>query len=209
MMAATDQPDHPLVRAAKRRPELIEELDWVAAMAGDAIHAGDSSLELEAISPVIDSVYRSVCHPRRNRGWHDTTGRGLVTRWRSTRTSTGRLPQQNQKPAPSTEGAAGKSPASGPVTAADITTPGTAIEAISKVHSQALETATEGDIEAATKAAPPGTDGLDIVKAARELWEANELCRARSERMSRLEEGERAFEDSQHLVDAGAGAACR
>ncbi len=110
------------------------------------------------------------------------------------------LPQQNQKPAPSTEGAAGKSPTSGPVTAADITTPGTAIEAISKVHSQALETATEGDIEAATKAAPPGTDGLDIVKAARELWEANELCRARAERMSRLEEGERALKESQDLL---------
>jgi len=29
-------------------------------MAGDAIHAGDSSLELAAISPVIESVYRSV-----------------------------------------------------------------------------------------------------------------------------------------------------
>lgn len=110
------------------------------------------------------------------------------------------LPQQNPKPAPSTEGAAGKSPPSGPVTAADITTPGTAIEAISKVHSQALETATEGDIEAATKTAPPGTDGLDIVKAARELWEANELCRARSERMSCLEEGERALKESQDLL---------
>lgn len=110
------------------------------------------------------------------------------------------LPQQNQKPAPSTEGAAGKSPTSGPATAADITAPGTAIEAISKVHSQALETATEGDIEAATKAAPPGTDGLDIVKAARELWEANELCRARAERMSRLEEGERALKESQDLL---------
>jgi len=110
------------------------------------------------------------------------------------------LPQQNPKPAPSTEDAAGKSPPSGPVTAADITTPGTAIEAISKVHSQALETATEGDIEAATKTAPPGTDGLDIVKAARELWEANELCRARSERMSRLEEGERALKESQDLL---------
>lgn len=60
MMVATDQPDHPLVRAAKRRPELIEDLDRVAAMAGEAIHAGDSSLELAAISPVIDSVYRSV-----------------------------------------------------------------------------------------------------------------------------------------------------
>ncbi|HNQ03893.1 MAG TPA: AAA family ATPase [Thiobacillaceae bacterium] len=110
------------------------------------------------------------------------------------------IPQQNQKPAPSTEGAAGNSPTSGPVTAADITTPGTAIEAISKVHSQALETATEGDIEAATKAAPAGTDGLDIVKAARDLWEANELCRARAERMSRLEEGERALKESQDLL---------
>lgn len=110
------------------------------------------------------------------------------------------LPQQTQKPAPSTEGAPAKSPTSGPVTAADITTPETAIEAISKVASQALETATEGDIEAVTKAAPPGTDGLDIVKAARELWEANELCRARAERMSRLEEGERALKESQDLL---------
>lgn len=110
------------------------------------------------------------------------------------------LPQQNPKPAPSTEGAAGKSSASGPVTAADITSPGTAIEAISKVHSEALETATEGDVEAATKTASPGTDGLDIVKAARELWEANELCRARSERTSRLEEGEWALKESQDLL---------
>ena len=107
---------------------------------------------------------------------------------------------RNRVSVPGTEGAAGKSPTSGPVTAADITTPGTAIEAISKVHSQALETATEGDIEAATKTAPPGTDGLDIVMAARGLWEANELCRARSERMSRLEEGERALQESQDLL---------
>lgn len=115
------------------------------------------------------------------------------------------LQQQNRKPAPvpATEGAAEKSPTSVPVTAADITTPGTAIEAISKVHLQALETATEGDIEAATKAAPLGTDGMDIVKAARDLWEANELCRARSERMSRLEEGERALKESQDLLAQG------
>ena len=110
------------------------------------------------------------------------------------------LQQQNRKPASSPETAAGKSPAGVPVTAEDITTPGVAIAAISKVHSQALEAATEEDIEAATKAAPPSTDGLDIVKAARELWEANELCTARSERMSRLEEGEKAFEDSKALL---------
>ena len=60
MIAATDQPMHPLVKAAKRRPELIEDLDGIAAIAGDAIHAGDGSLELSSISPVIESVYRSV-----------------------------------------------------------------------------------------------------------------------------------------------------
>ena len=48
------------------------------------------------------------------------------------------LPQQNQKPAPSTEGGAGKAAASGPVTAADITTPGTAIEARTKSSDAAI-----------------------------------------------------------------------
>ena len=60
MITATHQPSHPLVRAAKSRPELIEDLDRVATMAGDAIHAGSGSLELAAISSVIESVYRSV-----------------------------------------------------------------------------------------------------------------------------------------------------
>jgi hypothetical protein len=60
VMAATDQPNHPLVQAAKRRPELIEDLDRVAVIAGGAIHAGDGSLELAAISPVIESVYGSI-----------------------------------------------------------------------------------------------------------------------------------------------------
>jgi hypothetical protein len=96
--------------------------------------------------------------------------------------------------------ATGKSHTNVPLTAADITTPGTAIEAISKVHSQALETATEEDIEAATKVVPPSADGLDIVGAARELWEANELCRVRSERMSHLEDGERVLGESQNVL---------
>lgn len=60
MMAAVNNPSHPLVLAAKRRPELIEDLDAVASMAGEAIHAGDSIVELGAITPVIDSVYRSI-----------------------------------------------------------------------------------------------------------------------------------------------------
>jgi hypothetical protein len=60
MMAAVNNPSHPLVLAAKRCPELIEDLDAVASMAGEAIHAGDSIVELGAITPVIDSVYRSI-----------------------------------------------------------------------------------------------------------------------------------------------------
>lgn len=60
MMVATDQPDHPLVRAAQRRPELIEDLDRVAAMAGDALHTGGGELTLGSISPLIESVYRAV-----------------------------------------------------------------------------------------------------------------------------------------------------
>lgn len=60
IMAATDEPNHPLVRAAKRRPELVEELDWIAEMGGGGSHGSGSVYDLEAISPVIDSVYRSV-----------------------------------------------------------------------------------------------------------------------------------------------------
>ena len=107
--------------------------------------------------------------------------------------------QQSPKPipAPSPEAASTKSPPSAPVSAEDITTPAVAIEAISSVHAQALETATEQDIDVATTVAPPATDGLDIVKAARELWEAHALCKARSERMSRLEEAEKSLQESQ------------
>jgi hypothetical protein len=110
--------------------------------------------------------------------------------------------QQNNKSAqaPSVGSTAGSTPSRVPETVAEINTPGTAVAAISKVHSQALEAATEGDIEAATKVVPPSADGLDVVAAARELWEANELCRARSERMSRLEDGERALGESLNAL---------
>ena len=60
LMAATDEPDHPLVWAAKRRSELIEDLDWIAEMGGGGSHGSDRVYDLASISPVIDSVYRSV-----------------------------------------------------------------------------------------------------------------------------------------------------
>jgi len=60
IMAAINFPSHPLVLAAKRCPELIEDLDEVASKAGEAIHAGDSVLDLVGIAPVIELVYRSV-----------------------------------------------------------------------------------------------------------------------------------------------------
>lgn len=109
--------------------------------------------------------------------------------------------QQNHKSAQtqSVESTAGNKSIGVPETVAEINTPGTAIAAISKVHSQALETATDDDIEAATKVVPSNADELDIVGAARELWEANELCRARSERMSRLEVGEKTLKESQDV----------
>lgn len=110
--------------------------------------------------------------------------------------------QQSPKPisAPSPEAASTKSPPSAPVSTEDITTPAVAVGAISSVHAQALETATERDIDVATTVAMPATDGLDIVNAARELWEAHALCKARSERMSRLEDGEKALKESQDLL---------
>lgn len=112
------------------------------------------------------------------------------------------LSQQMRKPAtvPSPEIAAGKSSPGLPVTAGDISAPCAAIDAISKVHSQALETATEKEIETATNATPPSSDGLDIVKAARELWEAHALCTVRLERMSCLEDGEKALKEAQDLL---------
>lgn len=110
--------------------------------------------------------------------------------------------QQNNKSAqaPSVGNSAGDSPSRVPENVTDINTPATAVAAISIVHSQALESATEDDIETATKVVPPSTDVVDIVNAARELWEANQLCRARSERMSRLEEGEKALGESLNAL---------
>jgi hypothetical protein len=110
--------------------------------------------------------------------------------------------QQNNKSAqaPSVGNSAGDAPSRVPENVTDINTPDTAVAAISMVHSQTLESATEDDIETATKVVPPSTDVLDIVGAARELWEANQLCRARSERMSRLEEGERALGESLNAL---------
>ena len=72
--------------------------------------------------------------------------------------------QQNNKSAqaPLVENSAGDSPSRVPENVTDINTPATAVAAISIVHSQALESATEDDIETATKVVPPSTDVVDI-----------------------------------------------
>lgn len=60
MMAATSQPEHPLAVVATRHPDLIGELDRIASLAGDAIHAGGRALDFASVSEVVESVYRSV-----------------------------------------------------------------------------------------------------------------------------------------------------
>ena len=114
------------------------------------------------------------------------------------------IPQQNRGPAQvrSNEGAVGKSSASVPLPAVRITSRTSAIEVIDEVHAQARQTATEGDIEAAKKAAPAAIDSLDIVEAARKLAEAHALFKEQSERMSRLEEGEKDIKQSKDVLAA-------
>lgn len=80
---------------------------------------------------------------------------------------------------------------------AEIATPVQAAQAITGIHSQVLEAATESDIEVAMIATPSNGDGIDLEKAARELSEAFEMCKARSERMVRLEDGEASLQASQ------------
>jgi hypothetical protein len=60
MMAATSQAEHPLAVVATRHPGLIGELDRIASLAGDAIHAGGRALDFASVSEVVESVYRSV-----------------------------------------------------------------------------------------------------------------------------------------------------
>lgn len=94
-------------------------------------------------------------------------------------------------PSPSTVAGPSDSPATeSPASAGEIRTESDAVQAISVVHGQSIETATEADIEAATGAPAPVAGAIDLVKAARELWEAHALCRARALRLARLEEGE-------------------
>lgn len=60
MMAASSQPEHPLAVVAARHPDLIGELDRIASLAGDAIHAGGRALDFTSVSEVVESVYRAV-----------------------------------------------------------------------------------------------------------------------------------------------------
>ena len=79
----------------------------------------------------------------------------------------------------------------------DLNTPILAAKLISTAHSQVLESATDSEIAVAKTASPSNTEGIDLVKAARELCEAVEICKVRSERMVRLEAGEVSLEESQ------------
>jgi septal ring factor EnvC (AmiA/AmiB activator) len=79
----------------------------------------------------------------------------------------------------------------------EVETPVQAAQAITSIHSQVLEAATESDIEVAMIATPSNGDGIDLEKAVRELSEAFAMCKARSERMVRLEAGEASLQESQ------------
>lgn len=87
----------------------------------------------------------------------------------------------------------------------DITTPALAVAAISTVHGQSIETATEADITVASSAPSPIVPEIDLVQAARELWEAHALCKARAERMLRLEDGEKALAAAQVEIEKDRG----
>jgi hypothetical protein len=78
----------------------------------------------------------------------------------------------------------------------EVATPVQAAQAITRIHSQVLEAATESDIEVARIATPSYGDGIDLEKAARELSEAFAMCKARSQRMERLEAGEASLQES-------------
>ena len=79
----------------------------------------------------------------------------------------------------------------------ELATPVQAVQAITSIHSQVLEAATESDIEVAMIATPSNGDAIDLEKAVRELSEAFAMCKARSERMVRLEAGEASLQESQ------------
>ena len=84
-----------------------------------------------------------------------------------------------------------------PLHPGEVATPIQAAQAIASIHSQVLEAATESDIEVAMIATPSNGDGIDLEKAVRELSEAFAMCKARSERMVRLEAGEASLQESQ------------
>jgi len=84
-----------------------------------------------------------------------------------------------------------------PLHPGEVATPIQAAQAIASIHSQVLEAATESDIEVAMIATPSNGDGIDLVKTARELCEAFQMCKARTERMVHLEVGEANLQESQ------------
>ena len=59
VLAARDDPAHPLRRAAAEEPKLLDLLNDVAN-AGGAIHAGVGQHTLSSVQPVVDDVYRAV-----------------------------------------------------------------------------------------------------------------------------------------------------
>ncbi|NOU32097.1 MAG: hypothetical protein HOO96_29690 [Polyangiaceae bacterium] len=60
VLAARDEPGHPLRRAATHEPRLLDLLDNVAKKAGGAVHAGAERPSFQSVLPVVADVHRAV-----------------------------------------------------------------------------------------------------------------------------------------------------
>lgn len=60
VLAARDDREHPLRRAAAQEPKLLDLLDDVAKKAGGAVHSGAERLSFQSVLPVVADVHRAV-----------------------------------------------------------------------------------------------------------------------------------------------------
>lgn len=60
ILAASEQPEHPLYAAAKTEALLLEQIEEIIKAAGESVHAGDGKLEIASVQEMVDKVYGMV-----------------------------------------------------------------------------------------------------------------------------------------------------
>ena len=60
LLSAIHQTDHPMYSAAKERPNLLDEIDKIAGIAGKGIHSDEGNSDLKTVKMIVENVYEIV-----------------------------------------------------------------------------------------------------------------------------------------------------